>query len=165
MASFLQSPAQILVLGSLTLLSLADLHFRTLPGIRVFFIAALLFGMRMEPWKVLAIFLVVRWGMDIADVNARPRLMILLIFPALFYPAIWSLVMTAAGTRSKLIARGDLLAIGGIASLLDGYGALFALFGILIWQGFWKRGRSDSAPALPGMLLGVFVEFGIRTIL
>lgn len=163
MFAFLASPAQLLVLGSLALLSLADLRARALPGIRIFFVTAVLFGMITEPWKVLAVLLVALWGMELATANFQPRFPRLLLIPALVHPAAWPVLLTAAGTRWNLIARGDLLAIGGVACLLDGFGPLLAFMGVLFWRRFWGKGQSKAVPALPGMLLGALASlcFGI----
>lgn len=142
------SPAQILVFGSLTLLSLADLRMRTLPGIWIFFFAAFVFGVSAAPWKALTVLAAVGWG-------SVPRLPAWGALPAVFYPPIWPVLLTAAGARKKLIAKGDLLALGGIAFLTDWYGPLLALLCVMLWRRLWKVREPGAAPAVPGLLLGV----------
>ena len=140
------TPAEILAVGSLTLLSLADLRDRSLPGIRVFFFAALIFGALEDPWKVLF----VGWG------NV-PRLSVQFCLPALLHPAIWPVLLTAVGVRRRLIEKGDLLAIGGIASHLNWSTMLLALLGVICWRRMWANQQPGTVPALPGMLLGISI--------
>lgn len=159
MFAFLDSPIQLLILGSLTLLSLADLRFRTLPGIKIFFVAATIFGILEAPWKTLAVLLAVGWGGEFVSTNSRLWFPIFLIIPVLFYPTAWPVILTAAGTRKKLIARGDLFGIGGIACLMGGYGTVLALLGVLIWRRFRSGDQTGAVAALPGMLIGVVISY------
>lgn len=152
---FMLTPAEILAVGSLTLLSLADLRDRSLPGIRVFFFAAIIFGTFEDPWKALIVFLIVGWGIV-------PRLSALLILPAVFYPSALPVSLAAAGVRRGLINRGDLLAIGGITCIMGWQGSVFSLFGVICWRRFWRKWDPGTVPALPGMQLGLLLAIGFQ---
>jgi hypothetical protein len=149
-----------LVLGFLSLLSLADLRTRALPGIKIFFFAATLFGLIDTPGKVFAVWMGVGWGMEFAFANLLPRFPIGLIIPAIFYPAAWPVLLAAAGVRKQLVAPGDLLALGAVACLLPWYGALCAFMGVYFWRIFWQKECSEPVPALLGMFLGAMVALG-----
>ena len=149
------TPAEILAVGSLTLLSLADLRDRALPGVRIFFLAAVIFSALEDPRKLVLVLLVVGWGM-------MPRLPVLFTLPAAINPSAWPALLTAAGVRRELIARGDLLAIGGITCLMEWQGSFLALLGVICWRRFWRKKDPGTAPALPGMQLGLLLAVGFQ---
>jgi len=149
------SPDQILLFGSLILLSFADLRFRTLPGVWIIFFAALGFAIQTDFWKALLVLGAVGWG-------SAAWLPVWFGLPTVFYPPLWPLLLTSAGVRRNLVAKGDLLGLGAVALLTNWYGPLLALLGVWIWRRFWLNWRPRAAPALPGMALGVFVSAGLE---
>lgn len=156
------SPAAILVLGSLTLLSLADLRDRALPGIRIFFIAGVVFGVVWGPAgsvvKVGAVVLAVGWGM-------HSRFPTALAFLALIHPSAWPVMLAAVGVRQQKVSLGDLLAIGAVACLLPWYVPYLAFLGVYLWGRFWRNKGEKTLPALPGFLFGVLLSIWVRMLL
>lgn len=137
---------------SFAVFSLADLRYRLVPAIEIFFLASLLIAAPESLPQILAIVLAVSWGIFLSFPG-------FLVIPALFFPPAWLLLLTGFGVRRGLIGRADLLALAGIASLFPWTALVFAVLGVELWRRWWrKRYPSDRlSPALPGMLLGLSV--------
>lgn len=95
---------------SFALFSVADLRYRLVPAIELFFLASIFVSASLSLLQVLAVVLVVAWGIF-------PNLPAFVILPSLFSPAAWLLLLIGYGVRRSLIGRADLLALGGIACL------------------------------------------------
>ena len=148
------TPVAIFSLASLVLFSLADLRYRVVPGAAVFFLAAILFAAPTDPIRVVLVILAVGWGWL--------RWPSILMIPALFSPSTWAVLLTGAGVRHGVVGKADLLVLGGIACLFDWPATVFALIGVELWRRCQLR--SESVPALPGMLVGV-ICYGLFTLL
>ena len=135
---------------SFALFSVADLRYRLVPAIELFFLASIFVSAPLSLWQVLAVVLVVAWGIF-------PNLPAFVILPSLFSPAAWLLLLIGYGVRRNLVGRADLLALGGIACLFPWSGLIFTLLGVEFWRRWWrKRYPNDGlTPALPGMFLGL----------
>jgi hypothetical protein len=155
-------PDYLLALGSLSLLSIADLRDRSLPGVRIFFWASVCFGLARDPagnaLMIVAVLLVVRWG-------SRLAVPALLILPPIFLPATWPVLLASGGVRCGLVSQGDMLALGGITCLLPWQYSCFALLGVALWKKFPSNRSDNSIAALPGMFSGVTVVFVLRHLL
>ena len=145
-------------LGSLALFSLADLRYRLVPGVELFFLGALLLGWSAAPLQAGIILIACIWGLF----RNWPGWLSLLLLFAL--PA-WPVLLAAYGYRKGLIGRADLLAIGGLACLLPLPAVLLSLLGLEMWRRFWTRRQNGSIPALPGLLLGVVLHLMSRLFL
>ena len=150
--------AESFALASFTLFSLADLRYRLVPGIELFFLGTVLLTLPATPLQTGIILLACAWGL-FRNVSGWIAL------PLLFYPPAWPVLLTGYGYRKGIIGRADLLAIGGLACLFPLPAVLLAIFGLEIWRRIWIRRQTGSIPALPGMLLGLLVYIGIRTYL
>lgn len=137
---------------SFALFSFADLRYRLVPAIEIFFLASLFIAAPASFPQVLAIVLAVAWGIF----ASLPGF---LVIPALFFPPAWVLLLTGFGVRRGLIGRADLLALAGIAALFPWTAVVLSVLGVELWRRWWrKRYPSDGlSPALPGMLLGLSV--------
>lgn len=137
---------------SFALFSFADLRYRLVPAIEIFFLASLFVAGPASFPQVLAIILAVAWGVF----SSFPGF---LVVPALFFPPAWVLLLTGFGVRRGLIGRADLLALAGIASLFPWTAVVLSVLGVEVWRRWWrKRYPNDGlSPALPGMLLGLSV--------
>jgi hypothetical protein len=137
---------------SFALFSFADLRYRLVPAIEIFFLASLFIAASGSLPKVLAIVLTVAWGIFASFPG-------FLVIPALFFPPAWILLLTGFGVRRGLIGRADLLALAGIASLFPWTAVVLSVLGVELWRRWWrKRYPNDGlSPALPGMLLGLSV--------
>ena len=144
--------ATLFWLLSFALFSFADLRYRLVPAIEIFFLASLFIAASGSLPKVLAIVLTVAWGIFASFPG-------FLVIPALFFPPAWILLLTGFGVRRGLIGRADLLALAGIASLFPWTAVVLSVLGVELWRKWWrKRYPSDGlSPALPGMLLGLSV--------
>jgi len=138
-------------LGAFALFSLADLRYRLVPGVELFFLGALFLGWSAAPLQAGIILLACIWGLF----RNWPGWLSLLLLFAL--PA-WPVLLAAYGYRKGLIGRADLLAIGGLACLLPLHAVLLSLLGLEVWRRFWNRRQRGSIPALPGLLLGVVLH-------
>ena len=143
------------VLGTFALFSLADLRYRLVPGVELFFLGALFLGWPSSPLQVGIILLACIWGV----LRHWPGWLSL---PLLFAPPAWPVLLAAYGHRKGLIGRADLLAIGGLACLLPLPAVLLSLLGLEVWRRFWSRRQSGSIPALPGLLLGIVAHIFLR---
>ena len=137
---------------SFALFSFADLRYRLVPAIEIFFLASLFIAASGSLPQVLAIVLAVAWGIF----ASLPGF---LVIPALFFPPAWVLLLTGFGVRRGVIGKADLLALAGIASLFPWTAMVLAVLGVELWRRWWRRRYpSDGlSPALPGMLLGLSV--------
>lgn len=142
-------------LVSFTLFSFADLRYRLVPGIELFFLGAILLTLAITPMQTGIILLACIWGL----LRNLPGWLAL---PLLFYPPAWPLLLTGYGYRKGLIGRADLLAISGLACLLPLSAVLLSLLGLEVWRRIWVRRQAGVIPALPGFLLGMLVFLFLR---
>ena len=145
-------------LASFTLFSLADLRYRLVPGIELFFLGTVLLTLSATPLQTGIILLACAWGL-FRNVSGWFAL------PLLFYPPAWPVLFTGYGYRKGLIGRADLFAISGLACFLPLLAVLLSLFGLEVWRRIWIRRQMGSIPALPGLLLGILVYVVVRIIL
>jgi hypothetical protein len=134
------------------LFSFADLRYRLVPAIEIFFLASLFISASGSLLQVLAIALAVAWGIFASFPG-------FLVIPALFFPPAWILLLTGFGVRRGLIGRADLLALAGIASLFPWTAVVLSVLGVELWRRWWRKLYPSDvlSPALPGMLLGLSV--------
>ena len=144
-------------LASFTLFSFADLRYRLVPGIELFFLGALLLTLPATPIQTGIVLLACIWGVF-------RKLSGWFALPLLFYPPAWPVLLTGYGYRKGMIGRADLLAISGLACLFPLPAVLLALIGLEIWRRVWIRRQTGSIPALPGLLLGLLVFLFLRLI-
>lgn len=137
-------------LVSFTLFSFADLRYRLVPGIELFFLGAVLLTLPITPIPTGIIVLACVWGI----IRNAPSWFAL---PLLFYPPSWPVLLTGYGYRKGIIGRADLLAISGLACLLPLPAVLLSLMGLEVWRRIWIRRQVGVIPALPGLLLGLLV--------
>ena len=141
---------ELFAVASFTLFSFADLRYRLVPAIEVFFVAALALSLPDAPLQVGIILLAFAWGW-------LPRWPSFLALPLLFYPAAWVVLLTGYGVRHGVIGKADLLAVAGLACLFPWPALVLAALGLEGWRRFWVRRKSGPVPALPGMLLGILI--------
>jgi hypothetical protein len=144
-------------LVSFTLFSFADLRYRLVPGIELFFLGAILLTLAITPVQTAIIVLACIFGLF----RALPGW---LAVPLLFYPPAWPILLTGYGYRKGLIGRADLLAISGLACLLPLSAVLLSLMGLEVWRRIWIRRQVGVIPALPGFLLGILLFLFVRLI-
>ena len=144
-------------LVSFTLFSFADLRYRLVPGIELFFIGAILLTLPITPIATGVIVLACVWGLYRSSASW-------FALPLLFYPGAWPVLLTGYGYRKGIIGRADLLAIGGLACLLPLPAVLLSLMGLEVWRRIWIRRQAGVIPALPGLLLGVLVFLLLKLI-
>ena len=149
--------AELLLIIAFVLLSLADLRYRVVPGIQVFFFGAVLLSVFSNPLGVAAIVLVVAWGSH----SLHPHL----VWPTIFNPVAWPVLLTGFGVRYGVIGKADLLAIGGIACIFPWQAVVLSMLGVEVWRRWWIRNRTGSVPALPGMLLGLAIYLSIEILI
>ena len=145
-------------LVSFTLFSFADLRYRLVPGIEIFFLGALLLTLPMNPIQTGLVLLACVWGLF----SKVPGFLSL---PLLFYPPAWPVLLTGYGYRRGLIGRADLFAVSGLACLFPLPAVLLALLGLEVWRRVWVRRQTGPIPALPGLLLGVVIYLLLRLFL
>lgn len=144
-------------LASFTLFSLADLRYRLVPGIELFFLGTILLTLPSTPLQTGIILFACTWGL-FRNVSGW------LALPLLFYPPAWPVLLTGYGYRKGLIGRADLLAISGLACLFPLPAVLLSLFGLEVWRRIWIRRQTGSIPAIPGLLLGLLAFLLLRLI-
>lgn len=144
-------------LASFTLFSFADLRYRLVPGIELFFLGTILLTLPATPIQTAIISLACIWGVF-------RKLSGWFALPILFYPPAWPVLLTGYGYRKGMIGRADLLAIAGLACLFPLPAVLLSLLGLEIWRRIWIRKQAGSIPALPGMLLGLLAFLLLRLI-
>jgi len=137
---------------SFALFSFADLRYRLVPAIEIFFLASLFITAPVSLPQTLAILLAVAWGIF----RTFPGFMVI---PALFFPPTWILFLTGFGVRRGIIGRADLLALAGIACLFPWTALALSILGVEIWRRWWRKRHPNDhfSPALPGMFLGLSV--------
>ncbi len=145
---------ELFAVTSFALFSVADLRYRLVPAIEIFFAAALLLALPDVPLHAAIVLLAFAWGW-------LPRWPGFLALPLLFYPPAWVVLLTGAGVRHGMIGRADLLAVAGLAFLFPWPALILAGLGLEVWRRFWVWRRAGPVPALPGMLLGLLVYVGI----
>ena len=150
--------AESFALASFTLFSLADLRYRLVPGIELFFLGTILITLPASTVQTGIISLACAWGI-FRNLSGWFAL------PLLFYPPAWPVLLTGYGYRKGLIGRADLLAISGLACLFPLPAVLLAIFGLEIWRRIWIRRQTGSIPALPGLLLGLLAFLLLRLVL
>ena len=146
---------ELFAVASFMLFSFADLRYRLVPAIEIFFVAALVLSLPDAPLQVGIILLAFAWGW-------LPRWPSFLALPLLFYPAAWVVLLTGYGVRHGVIGKADLLAVAGLACLFPWPALVLAALGLEGWRRFWVRHKSGPVPALPGMLLGILVYLFAR---
>ena len=147
--------AESFALASFTLFSLADLRYRLVPGIELFFLGTMLITLPATPIQTGIVILACAWGI-FRNLSGWFAL------PLLFYPPTWPILLTGYGYRKGLIGRADLLAISGLACIFTLPAVLLSLLGLEVWRRIWIRRQTGSIPALPGMLLGMLIYIAIR---
>ena len=140
--------AELFAVASFALFSFADLRYRLVPAIEIFFGAALVLALPDAPLHVGLILLACAWG-------CLRHWPVFLVLPLLFYPPAWVVLLTGFGARRGMIGRADLLAVAGLAFLFPWPALILAALGLEVWRRFWVRRKSGPVPALPGMLLGI----------
>ena len=150
--------AESFALASFTLFSLADLRYRLVPGIELFFLGTVLLTLPATPLQTGIILLACAWGL-FRNVSGWIAL------PLLFYPPAWPVLLTGYGYRKGIIGRADLLAIGGLACLFPMPAVILSFLGLEIWRRFWIRRQTGPIPALPGLLLGLLIFLFVRLLL
>lgn len=140
---------------SFTIFSIADLKYRLVPGIELFFLGTILLTLPSTPMQAGVILLACAWGV-FRNVSGWFTL------PLLFFPPTWPVLLTGYGYRKGLIGRADLLAISGLACLFPLPAVLVALLGLELWRRFWIRRKTGLIPALPGLLLGILAYVTMR---
>jgi hypothetical protein len=128
--------------------SLADLRYRLVPAIEVFFLAVIAITASANPLHTTIIVLSVAWGWY----APWPGWM---IWPLLFDPAAWFVLLVGYGVRRSLVGRADLLAIGALACLFPWYSLIPVFLGLEIWRRWWIRRWAGPVPAIPGMMIGL----------
>ncbi len=144
-------------LVSFTLFSFADLRYRLVPGIELFFLGTILLTLPATPIQTGIILCACAWGL-FRNISGWFAL------PLLFYPPAWPVLLTGYGYRKGIIGRADLLAIGGLACLFPLPAVLLSFLGLEIWRRIWIRRQTGSIPALPGLLLGLLVFLFLRLV-
>lgn len=145
-------------LASFTLFSLADLRYRLVPGIELFFLGTILLTLPATPIQTGIVLLACGWGL-FRNISGWFAL------PLLFFPPTWPVLLTGYGYRKGLIGRADLLAISGLACLFPLPAVILSLLGLEVWRRIWIRRQTGSIPAIPGLLLGLLAFFLLRLIL
>jgi hypothetical protein len=130
--------------------SLVDIRVRRAPLIDFVFYLCLLRVAPTSPWHALAVCAAVAWG----AFNVVPGF---LAIPLLvLYPPSWPLLLVGYGTRSLVVGRADLFALGIIGLLFPFPAQVIALLGFEAWRRFWARnGRFGFLPAIPGLFIGL----------
>ena len=140
----------ILSVCAFALLSLADLRYRTVPAIEVFFLGVLLLAIPANPINSFLVVLAVFWGL----IRSWPGV---LVWPMLFVPSAWPVLLIGYGVRVGVVGRADLLAAGALAVLFPWPALIFSFVGLELWRRWWTSRRAGLVPALPGMFLGLSV--------
>lgn len=148
---------ELFLIVAFVLFSLADLRYRVVPGIQVFFFGAVVLSVFSNPLSVAAIVLVVAWGSR----SLHP----FLVWPTLLNPIAWPVLLTGFGVRHGVIGKADLLAIGGIACIFPWQAVVLSMLGVEVWRRWWVRYGNGPVPALPGMLLGLTVHLSTKSLL
>ena len=143
---------------SFTIFSVADLRYRLVPGIELFFLGTILLTLPSTPLQTGVVLLGCTWGI-FRNVSGWFTL------PLLFYPPAWPVLLTGYGYRKGMVGRADLLAISGLACLFPLPAVLLSLLGLELWRRFWIRRKTGLIPALPGLLLGLLAFLFLRLVI
>ena len=143
---------------SFTIFSVADLRYRLVPGIELFFLGTILLTLPSTPLQTGVVLLACAWGI-FRNVSGWFTL------PLLFYPPAWPVLLTGYGYRKGVVGRADLLAISGLACLFPLPAVLLSLLGLELWRRFWIRRKTGLIPALPGLLLGLLAFLFLRLVI
>lgn len=142
---------------ALTLFSFADLRTRLVPGIELFFLAAVLIAAPANPVVVSLVVLAVAWGW----LKAIPGWLAL---PLLFLPSTWPVLLTGFGVRQGVVGRADLLAIASLACLFPWPALVLAMLGLETWRRLWRVRQDGPVPAIPGLLLGILAYLLLKLV-
>lgn len=145
---------ELFLIVAFVLFSLADLKYRVVPGIWVFFFGAVMLSVFSNPLGVATILLGVAWGSH----SLHPHL----VWPTIFNPAAWPVLLTGFGVRHGVIGKADLLAIGGIACVFPWQAVVLSMLGVDVWRRWWVRSKTGPVPALPGMLVGLMIYLSTK---
>jgi hypothetical protein len=145
-------------LVSFALFSFADLRYRLVPGIELFFLGTILLTVPSTLMQTAIILLACAWGI-FKNISGWFTL------PLLFYPPAWPVLLTGYGYRKGVIGRADLLAVSGLACLFPLSAVLLSLLGLELWRRLWIRRRMGLIPALPGLLLGLLAFLFLRLVI
>jgi hypothetical protein len=145
-------------LVSFALFSFADLRYRLVPGIELFFLGTILLTVPSTLMQTAIILLACAWGI-FKNISGWFTL------PLLFYPPAWPVLLTSYGYRKGVIGRADLLAVSGLACLFPLPAVLLSLLGLELWRRLWIRRRNGLIPALPGLLLGLLAFLFLRLVI
>src|SRR3972149_2624520 len=122
---------------------------RFVPFIDVFFALTGIFVFPDNPWHVLALVIVVVWGIS-------RRIPSRFAFPFVFYPFSWPILLVGYGVRQQMVGKADLFAVGIIGFLFPIPALVAALLGFEFWRRWWvRRGNCGFIPAVPGLFLGL----------
>jgi hypothetical protein len=149
------SLAEYFAVTALTLFSVADLRTRLVPGIEVFFLASVLISAPNHLLTTTLVVLAFAWGW----LSSIPGW---LVFPLLFLPSTWPVLLTGFGVRQGVVGRADLLAIAGLACLFSWPALVLALLGLEAWRRFWRSRQAGPVPAIPGLLLGILAYLLVK---
>lgn len=142
---------QVFSIFAFALFAIVDLRSRCIPFIDIFFVLTGLYIFPDKPWQVIALAVLVIWGLS-------RRLPLWLAFPFFLYPNGWPTLLVGFGVRKQMIGKADLFAIGIIALLFPVAAMITALFGFSFWRSWWlRRGNSGFVPAIPGLFFGLAI--------
>jgi len=145
-------------LVSFALFSYADLRYRLVPGVEIFFWGTILLTLSDTPIQTGVVILACAWGV-FRKISGG------FAFPLLFFPPVWPVLLTGYGYRKGVLGRADLLAICGLACLFPFHAVLLALLGLEAWRRFWVNRQTGNVPALPGMFIGLLSYLVFKSIL
>lgn len=156
---------QLLLVTLLVLLSLADLKYRVVPAVEIFFFGSILTALIYQSQNLLSLAAVVfsvAYGILLPPAGFA--------LPLLFWPSTWPALFVSYGVRKELLGRGDLFAMGGITALYSPDVTLLALLGTIIWTRWWsnKYRKSSGAvviPLMPGMVIGTILGIALHLFL
>lgn len=143
---------------SFTIFSIADLRYRLVPGIELFFLGTILLTLPATPLQTVVVLLGCAWGI-FRNLSGWFTL------PLLFSPPAWPVLLTSYGYHKGMVGRADLLAISGLACLFPLPAVLLSLLGLELWRRFWIRRKTGLIPALPGLLLGLLTYLFLQLVL
>ncbi len=140
---------------SFTLFSFADLRYRLVLGIVLFFLGTILLTLPIAPIQAGIILLACGWGLLCNTPDW-------LALPLFFYPPAWPVLLTGYEYRKGIIGRADVFAIAGLACLFPLPAILLAFLGLEVWRRIWIRRQVGAVPVLPGLLLGILIYVTLR---
>ena len=144
------------LVGLFMIFSITDLVYHQAQGVEVFFFGSLLIAIPERPILVFLTVWLVLWG----SLREIPTWLFLL---SSWQPATWILTWIGYGTRTGIVGRDDLVAIGGLTCLLPWTGVVAVFTGLEVWRiaaGSSVYAGKQKIPAFPGILLGLVVFVG-----